>query len=90
MYINEIVNITVRQGFVNICLFASTLRGQDTPSGDNDCLLDLKEDGTLFNLIRLKNELEGLLKRPVDVISSKSLYWMTKEQIIGEAVHYEE
>lgn len=66
-------------------LFGSVARGEDRPGSDVDLLVDFDADSSLFDLIRLRRELEELLGLPVDVVSTGGL----KERdgrILSEAV----
>jgi predicted nucleotidyltransferase len=66
-------------------LFGSVARGEERPNSDIDLLVDFDPESSLFDLIRLTRELEGLLGRPVDVVSAGGL----KERdarILSEAV----
>lgn len=83
---NEIINIATKHGAIKISIFGSIVRGEDTSSSDIDFLVDLEEDRTLFDLIRLKQELETLLGKSVDVVTSNAIHWKIKDQIINEAV----
>ena len=66
-------------------LFGSLARGEERPGSDVDLLIDFDRESSLFDLIRLKRELEELLGLPVDVVSTGGL----KERdarILAEAV----
>lgn len=66
-------------------LFGSLARGEDRPGSDVDLLVDFDPGSSLFDLIRLRRELEELLGVPVDVVSAGGL----KERdgrILSEAV----
>lgn len=54
-------------------LFGSVARGQDRPGSDLDLLVELDESASLFDLSRMRLELEELLRIKVDVIDEKSL-----------------
>jgi uncharacterized protein len=54
-------------------LFGSAARGDDRPDSDVDLLVDFDRESSLFDLIRLTRELEELLGRPVDVVSTGGL-----------------
>lgn len=66
-------------------LFGSAARGDDRPESDVDLLVDFDLDSSLFDLIRLTRELEELLGRPVDVVSTGGLKERDK-RIEAEAV----
>jgi predicted nucleotidyltransferase len=66
-------------------LFGSGARGEDRPDSDVDLLVDFDSDSSLFDLIRLTRELEELLGRPVDVVSTGGLKERDKK-IEAEAI----
>jgi predicted nucleotidyltransferase len=66
-------------------LFGSAARGDDRPDSDVDLLVDFDIDSSLFDLIRLVRELEELLGRPVDVVSTGGLKARDK-RIEAEAI----
>ncbi len=66
-------------------LFGSVARGDEGPDSDIDLLVDFDPESSLFDLIRLTRELEGLLGRPVDVVSVGGLK-DRDTQILSEAV----
>ena len=82
----DITHIASKHGAKKISIFGSTVRGEDTPSSDIDFLVDFEDGRTLFDLIRLKLELESLLCRSIDIVSSNYLHWKMKDQIMNEAV----
>ena len=66
-------------------LFGSIARGEDRPGSDVDLLVDFDADSSLFDLIRLTRELEELLGRPVDVVSTGGLK-ERDSRILSEAI----
>lgn len=48
--------------------------------------MEFEEGRSLFDLIRLKQELEALLGKSVDVVTEKSVHPLLKERIKAEAV----
>jgi predicted nucleotidyltransferase len=56
-----------------VALFGSVARGEETPTSDLDFLVEFEPGSSLFDLLRLQDELTDLLGRPVDVVSSGGL-----------------
>ena len=75
----------VRHHGRRVRLFGSVARGEDGPDSDVDLLVDFDTESSLFDLIRLARELEELLGRPVDVVSTGGLKERDK-RIEAEAV----
>ena len=82
----EILDIAYRNGANNIKIFGSVVRAEDTEKSDVDFLVELQEGCTLFDLIKLKQELEEFLGKKVDVVTVNSVHHTMKDQIINEAV----
>jgi len=81
---NEIRNTASKHGVTNISLFGSVLRKEDNETSDIDFLVEFEENRTLFDLIRLKEDLENLIGKKVDVVTKDSLHWTIKDQILNE------
>lgn len=54
-------------------MFGSAARGDDHEGSDLDLLVDLAPDTDLFDLVRIKAELEEVLGIPVDLIPRDGL-----------------
>lgn len=83
---HEILDIALSNGVKKIYLFGSGVRQEDTNDSDIDFLVEFEEGCTLFDLIRLKEELEELLNKPVDVVTENAVNPIFREQIINQAV----
>jgi hypothetical protein len=83
---DSILSIAAKHGAKEIKVFGSFARGEDKLGSDVDIIVDLEEGRSLFDLIALKNDLEELLGRKVDVVTEDSVHWYIKEKIIQEAI----
>lgn len=70
----------------NVRVFGSVARGESDAQSDIDFLVDLEPGRSLRDLIRLQRELETLLARKVDVVSSHGLRERVRQRILQEAV----
>jgi predicted nucleotidyltransferase len=52
-----------------IAVFGSVARGEERPDSDLDFLVEFEPGSSLFDLVRLQDELRELLGCPVDVVS---------------------
>jgi uncharacterized protein len=85
---DEIVAITAKHGAYNIRIFGSVARGEETPSSDIDFLID-------YDLTKITpwfpggliQDLENLLNRKVDIVSSKSLHYLIQDKVFKESIH---
>lgn len=69
---------------IHASLFGSTVSGEKDGSSDIDILVELKEGRSLFDLIRLKKELEKELDTEVDLVTYNSLHPLLKDKILEE------
>lgn len=66
-------------------VFGSVVRFQATDTSDLDLLVDFDDNASLFDQLALKDELEELLHRRVDVVDPQGLHWLIKPQVLFEA-----
>ena len=83
----EILALAAKHGAFNVRVFGSVARGEETENSDIDFLIDydLSKISPWFP-VGLIEDLEQLLNRKVDVVSTKSLHYFIKENILKEAI----
>jgi predicted nucleotidyltransferase len=69
---------------LKIGIFGSVARGEDTEDSDIDIFYQLKDAVGLFNLVRMKDNLEEKLNKKVDLISERHIHPKLKPQIIND------
>jgi uncharacterized protein len=70
----------------NVRVFGSVLHGDDTEESDLDLLVDPTSQTTLFDLARIKGQLQILLGVSVDVLTPKALPEKFRERVLAEAI----
>ncbi len=65
-------------------VFGSLARGEATPNSDIDVLVELTDEGDLFDLVAIKNLLERAFGRPVDVVPIGGLKPDVREAVLRE------
>lgn len=65
-------------------IFGSFARGEEKKSSDIDFLIKFGDKKSLFDLVRLENELTKLLKIKVDLLTYKSLHPLLRSRILSE------
>jgi predicted nucleotidyltransferase len=73
-------------GVVRLRVFGSFARGEATEGSDLDFLVELEPGRSLLDLVGLKQELEALLGREVDVVEEGGLHPYLRDQILQEAL----
>jgi predicted nucleotidyltransferase/DNA-binding XRE family transcriptional regulator len=73
-------------GAVDIRVFGSVARGDETETSDVDLLVDLETDAGLFALLRMQSAAEAILGRSVDVAPVSGLKPDVAERVLREAV----
>jgi uncharacterized protein len=65
----------LKWGVSELALFGSVLRDDFRPESDVDVLVRFQEHArpTLFDMVRMQNELEGIFGRKVDLVSRRGL-----------------
>ena len=78
--------LSARHRLVNVRVFGSVVRGEDTDGSDLDLLVDpLPDVTTLFDIVALKAEAETLLGVPVDVRTVADIHERFRADVLGEA-----
>lgn len=81
----EILRIAEKHGARNVRVFGSVVHGEATESSDIDLLVDTSEKTSPWFSAGLVEELEGVLGKRVDVVTSNGLYWLLRRRILKEA-----
>lgn len=61
------------------------MRGDSTPSSDLDLLIDVRAGTSLFDVIRMEDELEELLGLEVEIVTEGGLNRRLRDNIVSEA-----
>ena len=85
-YRTEILDLAMRHGARDVRVFGSLARGEGSEGSDLDLLVKLGEGRSLLDLVGLKQDLEDLLSRPVDVVTERALSPYLRERVLSEAV----
>lgn len=82
----EILKIAAKYGAYNIRVFGSVARSEARDNSDVDFLVEMETGRNLLDRIGLKQELEELLGREVDIAKTSNLHDMIKDKVLREAV----
>ena len=81
---NVIINTIMPFHPVRIGIFGSMARGENTEYSDIDILYQLKDTVGLFNIVRMKDNLEEKLNKKVDLVSEKYINPKLKPYIMND------
>ena len=83
----EIIRIAAKHGAYNLRLFGSVARDEEKETSDIDFLIDYDLDKiTAWFPGGLIRDLETLLNRKVDVVTSQSLHYLIRDKVFNEAI----
>jgi predicted nucleotidyltransferase len=82
----KILELAARHGASNVRVFGSLARGEGTESSDLDLLVTLEGKRSLLDLVGLKQDIEDLLLRPVDVVTEPALSPYIRDRVLAEAM----
>ncbi|MBW2343917.1 MAG: nucleotidyltransferase family protein [Deltaproteobacteria bacterium] len=82
----EILRIAAKHGARNVRVFGSIARGEADDVSDIDFLVDMEPGRSLLDMGGLLVELENLLARRVDVVTSRGLKKRIRDRVLQEAV----
>jgi hypothetical protein len=82
----EIERLATFHGARDVRVFGSVARGEDTAASDIDFLVDMSDDSSLLDLVRLQQALESALQRRADVLTTGVINPYLKDRILAEAV----
>jgi uncharacterized protein len=84
----EIIRIAAKHGAYNLRIFGSVARGEETETSDIDFLIDYDLNKiTAWFPSGLVQDLEMLLHRKIDVVTTNSLHYFIREKVSKEAIY---
>ena len=82
----KILQLANLHGVRRIRLFGSVARGEAGPESDLDVLADFEPGRSLLDQVGFEQDLEDLLKCPVEVVAEGGVSPYLEEQILREAL----
>jgi predicted nucleotidyltransferase len=82
---NDILAVAKEYGLVNVRIFGSVARGDETTQSDIDFLVEVEEGRTLLDLGGALMKFQELLGRKVDIVTERGLHWYLRDKILKEA-----
>ena len=81
-----ILRLAEQYGASNVRVFGSVARGEARPDSDIDLLVDFRSDYRLWDKIGLKQDIEALLGRKVDIVHARFIRKELAPGILRDAV----
>ena len=81
-----IVKTLKKYGAKKAGIFGSYVRGEQKKNSDIDILVDLPKNLSLLDFIHIKNELENILRKKVDLVEYEAIKPIIKDRILNEEV----
>ncbi len=80
----KVAPICRKNGLAMLGVFGSAARGEETPESDIDIVVRFKNPVSLIDLIRLGDDLEKTLGRPVDLGTDDSLHPLIRDSVMAD------
>jgi predicted nucleotidyltransferase len=84
-YADEIRQLARKHGVVRLRVFGSYAAGEANETSDLDLLVRFEPGKDLFDLVALKQDIEELLGRQVDVVEEDALSPYIRDKVLQEA-----
>ncbi len=84
-YRADILRIARSHGARRIRVFGSFARGEEHQDSDLDVLVDLEPGRDLLDIVAIKQDLEALLGRRVDVVTESAVSPYVRDAVLAEA-----
>jgi uncharacterized protein len=85
-YRAEILRLAACHGANDVRIFGSLARGKGGDASDLDLLVTLDNGRSLLDIVGLKQDIEDLIHRPVDVVTERALSPYIRDRVLAEAV----
>jgi predicted nucleotidyltransferase len=83
---DEVLAIAKQHGAHSLRIFGSTARGEARPNSDVDLLVELEPGRSLLDLVAIKQDIEDILGRKVDVLTEAALSPYFKQRVLQDAI----
>ena len=81
-----IADLARRRGVISVKVFGSVARGEARPDSDVDLLVELEPGRSLLDLGGFREDVSELLRRPVHVLTPRTLRGELDTKTLGEAL----
>ena len=82
----QILYIARTHGALSVRTFGSYARGEEQPPSDIDLIVEMEPGRSLLDIIAIKQEVEDLVGKKVDVVTEAALSPYLRDEVLQEAV----
>jgi predicted nucleotidyltransferase len=82
-----ILSVLKKQPVQRAAICGSFARGEEHADSDIDLLIEYSTRHTMFDILRLENELSEATSRKVDIVKYGDIKSTIKERILGQAIN---
>jgi predicted nucleotidyltransferase len=82
----KILAIAKAHGALSVRIFGSYARGEEQPPCDIDLIVEMELGRSLLDIVAIKQEVEDLLGKKVDVVTEAALSPYLRDEVLQEAV----
>lgn len=82
-----ILDIAKKYGATKLSVFGSMARGEESPESDVDIIVEMEKGSSLLDIIAIKQDIEELLGRKVDIVTEASISPYIRNTVLKEAVN---
>ena len=82
----QILQIAQKHGARNVRVFGSVAKGEARARSDVDLLVEMESGRSLLDMIAIKQDLEDLLGRKVDVVTEAAVSPYIRESVLNGAI----
>ena len=82
----EIISIAEQYGGRKVRVFGSLARGDSGMDSDVDFLIELAPERSLLDIVAIKQDLEDLLQRKVDIVTESAVSPYIRREIVRQAI----
>lgn len=83
----QLPELQARYGLTSLGLFGSVAKDTEGPDSDVDILVAFTGEPTFARYMGLKEDLEALLARRVDLVTTTGLKPRIRERVLAELIH---
>jgi hypothetical protein len=82
----QVANVLKRYSIARAAIFGSFARGDENKHSDIDILIESSQPISLFQLLRMEEELQWITKRKIDIVEYAAIKKSIRKNILKDAI----